>query len=157
MTSHGVSTLHIITRVFRKIPVPMTLPTTMETDAARPRPRTSVKGWRVCSVMRARVLSGRLPDLVRQQVFVRVAAADEFGASAFFDEGDGGQGATVVGEHLGDGVSARDEEREQLAGPHVRRELAVVGEPAFALDVEVNVAGVDRKSTRLNSSHVSES
>ena len=44
MTSQGVSTLHIITRVFKKIPVPMTLPTTIETDAKTPRPRTSVTG-----------------------------------------------------------------------------------------------------------------
>src|SRR5919112_1263976 len=42
ITIHGDSTLHIITRVFRKMPVPMTLPTTTETDAKRPRPRTSV-------------------------------------------------------------------------------------------------------------------
>src|SRR5919202_6797501 len=43
ITSHGVSTLHIITRVFRKMPVPMTLPTTIETAAKTPRPRTSVR------------------------------------------------------------------------------------------------------------------
>ena len=53
MTKPGVSTLHIITRVFRKIPVPMTLPTTIETDAKTPRPRTSVTGLFDGSDMRA--------------------------------------------------------------------------------------------------------
>src|SRR5205085_5220635 len=42
--SQGVATLHIITRVFRKMPVPMTPPTTIETEAKTPRPRTSVTG-----------------------------------------------------------------------------------------------------------------
>ena len=57
ITIHGDSTLHIITRVFKKMPVPMTLPTTIETDAKRPSPRTSVMGWFDVSDMKALVLS----------------------------------------------------------------------------------------------------
>src|SRR2546423_2378227 len=116
MTSQGVSTLHIITRVFKKIPVPMTLPTTIETDAKTPRPRTSVTGLFDGSDMRvlvrhtySRVRCLRLPhfdlpDFVVEQVFVRVASADDVRTTVFANQDDRGERATVVGEHLRDCV-----------------------------------------------------
>jgi hypothetical protein len=42
MTVPGVPTLQVMTRVFKKTPVPMMLPTTIEMAAIRPRPRMSV-------------------------------------------------------------------------------------------------------------------
>src|SRR5882724_5042138 len=41
MTRPGVPTLQVITRDFRKTPVPMTLPITMDVAAIGPRPRMS--------------------------------------------------------------------------------------------------------------------
>src|SRR3954470_17781342 len=41
ITSTGVPTLHVITRAFRKTPVPMTSPMTIDVAASRPSPRTS--------------------------------------------------------------------------------------------------------------------
>jgi hypothetical protein len=38
----GVPTLHVITRAFKKTPVPMTLPITMEAAATKVKPRMSV-------------------------------------------------------------------------------------------------------------------
>src|SRR5438270_7269875 len=107
MTSQGVSTLHIITRVFKKIPVPMTLPTTIETDAKTPRPRTSVTGLFDGSDMRAlvryacsRVPYFGLPHFVVEQVFVRVAPSDDLRATVFANHDDRRERATVVGKHL---------------------------------------------------------
>src|SRR5688572_27974100 len=40
----GVSTLQVMTRALRNTPVPMTLPTTSEKAASRPRPRTRATG-----------------------------------------------------------------------------------------------------------------
>jgi hypothetical protein len=42
MTISGDPTLHVITRAFKKTPVPMTLPMTMEAAATNVRPRMSV-------------------------------------------------------------------------------------------------------------------
>ncbi len=41
-TFPGVPTLHVITRAFRKTPVPMTFPMMIDTAATSPSPRTSV-------------------------------------------------------------------------------------------------------------------
>src|SRR5690606_40715781 len=62
---------------------------------------------------------------------------------------DGDVPGLVIGAHL---HVAADEQEPQLLGQ--RRQPVLVGDPAFQADLRFQGGTEDRKSTRLNSSHV---
>src|ERR1043166_6055543 len=105
----GVPTLHVMTRALRKTPVPMMFATLTEIAAISPRPRMSC----VCSLCIRFIhrlhrcyfaiceICGLVSKVVRDQIFVSVAAPDERDRSIFTNQHRSGERSPIIVKHLG--------------------------------------------------------